>query len=408
MSEKDPALRVMKAVADYYSLHRNLRLNFINGKPNKAVEHLVSVIGPATTKVLIGSKLEMDKSELKKDFLEFIKYLEEMAIIHDEHCHVVEHKKTGDSGTKNTGKGNDAGSRSSGHNAGGSSHGGASNKAFDRDRTKSGHGRSSESTGSGKQAAREPPPCLNTKKCAGEKHYLSDCPHTGKDEDMVLLFEFKKKWDADKKKANFQTLGNNGATSEIRDGQTAYLTAENFGVKVTVLSDTGSDYSAIPRSAVEDARKRGFLFKVEVLPEPIMLNMAIRGESDKQTCSATEMLMSAMTITTPSGPLCMRGVRQIIVEEDIYYPLIGRPVLDEMGFVASQHLDSVRDKFHLHDFSHIGEELLVMGKQPLGALSKPLLMPADIPEFIEDLPDVLALAKTKKHEASGASEAARA
>jgi hypothetical protein len=75
--------------------------------------------------------------------------------------------------------------------------------------------------------------------------------------------------------------------------------------------------------------------------------------------------------------------------------LIGRPVLDEMGFVASQHLDSVRDKFHLHDFSHIGEKLLEMGKQPLGALSKLLLMPADIPEFIEDLPDVLALAKKK-------------
>jgi hypothetical protein len=33
MSEKDPALRVLKAVADYYSLHRNLRLDFINGKP---------------------------------------------------------------------------------------------------------------------------------------------------------------------------------------------------------------------------------------------------------------------------------------------------------------------------------------------------------------------------------------
>jgi hypothetical protein len=82
----------------------------------------------------------------------------------------------------------------------------------------------------------------------------------------------------------------------------------------------------------------------------------------------------------------------------------GRPVLDEIGFVASQHLDSVRDKLHLHDFSHIGEELLEMGKQPLGALSKLLLMP----EYIEDLPDVLALAKKKKHEASGASEAARA
>jgi hypothetical protein len=364
MSEKDPALRVMKAVADYYSLHKNLRLDFINGKTKRAVDHLVSVIKPATLKALIESKQHMEKSELKKDFLEFFGYLKKVAIIHDEHCHVVEHKKTGDSGMKKTGKSRDAGSRSSGHNAGGSSHGGASNKTSGRDRTKYGHGRSSDSTGTGKQSAREPPPCLNTKKCAGEKHYLSDCPHTGKDEAVVLLSEYKKKRDADKKKANFETLGNNGATSVNKDGHTLYLTAENLGVKVTVLAYTISDYSAIPRSAVNDARKHGFPLKVEVLPEPIMLNMAIRGESDKQKCSAKEMLMSAVLITTPSGTPWMRGVRQIIVEVDMNHSLIGRPVLDEMGVAASQHLDSVRDKFHLNDFSHIGEELLDMGKQP--------------------------------------------
>jgi hypothetical protein len=62
-------------------------------------------------------------------------------------------------------------------------------------------------------------------------------------------------------------------------------------VKVTVLTDTGSDYSAIPRNAVKDARKRGFPLKIEVLPDLIMLNMAIRGESDKQKCSATAMFM---------------------------------------------------------------------------------------------------------------------
>jgi hypothetical protein len=50
------------------------------------------------------------------------------------------------------------------------------------------------------------------------------------------------------------------------------------------------------------------------------------------------------------------------------HPLIGRPVLDEMGFVASQHMDFVRDKFYLHDFSHIGEELLNMVKQTWSAL----------------------------------------
>jgi hypothetical protein len=56
------------------------------------------LIRPATLKALIESKLEMDKSEVKNDFLELVKYLEEMAIVHDEHCHVVEQKKTGDSG----------------------------------------------------------------------------------------------------------------------------------------------------------------------------------------------------------------------------------------------------------------------------------------------------------------------
>jgi hypothetical protein len=53
MSEREPALRVKKAVADYYSLHRNLRLDFINGTPKKAVERLLSVIRPATLKVAV-------------------------------------------------------------------------------------------------------------------------------------------------------------------------------------------------------------------------------------------------------------------------------------------------------------------------------------------------------------------
>jgi hypothetical protein len=113
MSANDPELRITRAVADYYSLHRNMSLAFINGKPKKAVEHMMSVIIPAILKALIERNLEMDKSELKKDFFEFDLYLEKMAIIYDEHYHVVYHKKTGNSGVKYTGKSFDAGSRSS-------------------------------------------------------------------------------------------------------------------------------------------------------------------------------------------------------------------------------------------------------------------------------------------------------
>jgi hypothetical protein len=98
-------------------------------------------------------------------------------------------------------------------------------------------------------------------------------------------------------------LGNKKAAADNRYGQTTYLTAENLGVNVTVLADTSSDYSLISRSAVDDARKRGRTLKVEVLPEHVMMNMAINGKSDKQKCSAMEMLMLAVTITTPSGPV---------------------------------------------------------------------------------------------------------
>jgi hypothetical protein len=102
-------------------VYRNLRLDFISSKPKNSVEHLVSIIKPDTLKALIESKLEMDKLELKKDLLEFVAYLKKMAIIHDEHCHVVDHKKMGDSGTNNLDKNNDVGGLSSGHNLGGSS-----------------------------------------------------------------------------------------------------------------------------------------------------------------------------------------------------------------------------------------------------------------------------------------------
>jgi hypothetical protein len=117
----------------------------------------VSIIKPATLKALIESKLEMDKSHLKKDFLEFVADLEKMAIIHDEHCRVVDDKKTGDSDTKNMSKCCDAGGRSSGHNPGEFYSRGGGNKTSDRDRTKSGNGRSSDSSGTEKQSTMEPP-----------------------------------------------------------------------------------------------------------------------------------------------------------------------------------------------------------------------------------------------------------
>jgi hypothetical protein len=75
ISEKDPELRVTKAVADYYSLHRILRLDFISGKPMKTFAHMMSLIKPATFKALIESKLEMDKSVRPQEGLPRVRFI---------------------------------------------------------------------------------------------------------------------------------------------------------------------------------------------------------------------------------------------------------------------------------------------------------------------------------------------
>jgi hypothetical protein len=89
------------------------------------------------------------------------------------------------------------------------------------------------------------------------------------------------------------------------------------------------------------------------------------------------------------------------------HPLIGRPVLDEMGFVANQHLDSVRYKFHLHDFSHVDEELLDIDRQHLGALSSFYSCPRTIQSLLRTCRMCLHWQR-KKHDASGADKAERA
>jgi hypothetical protein len=64
---------------------------------------------------------------------------------------VVDHKKISDFCKKNMGKNSDVGGRGSENNTGGRAYEGTSNKAPDRDRTKFGPGRSSDSTDTGEQ-----------------------------------------------------------------------------------------------------------------------------------------------------------------------------------------------------------------------------------------------------------------
>jgi hypothetical protein len=132
----------------------------------------------------------------------------------------------------------------------GSASGGDSSKTFNRDQTKTGNGNSSDSSGTGRSLCGSLRLFLT--QSAGGSIFLSDCLHTSKKKVIIMLAEYKKERDADKKKSNLSTLRSNCAMADTRDGQISYLTSENLVVMVTVLADTGSGYSAIPRSAVMD------------------------------------------------------------------------------------------------------------------------------------------------------------
>jgi hypothetical protein len=67
------------------TLHRNLKLYLVKGKPKKAFERIVSAINPVSLMVLVESDLELDQSDLKNDLFQFIKYLEDISVVHDRH-----------------------------------------------------------------------------------------------------------------------------------------------------------------------------------------------------------------------------------------------------------------------------------------------------------------------------------
>jgi hypothetical protein len=93
----------------------------------------------------------------------------------------------------------------------------------------------------------------------------------------------------------------------------------------TVLEDTGSEYSVIPRSAVVKRKEVWFPYH----------GRGVVGADHSE-----------------HGYQGRRRQAELQCDGDTHFS------------GDCRHLDSLRDKFHLHDFSHIGKELLEMGKQP--------------------------------------------
>jgi hypothetical protein len=68
-----------------------------------------------------------------------------------------------------------------------------------------------------------------------------------------------------------------------------------------------------------------------------------------------------LVLQLAAGPLAMRNLQMVVVEAPMPNLLLGEPDLIRTGFNAKQHLGSVREQYHMTDFSTANLALTLFG-----------------------------------------------
>jgi hypothetical protein len=124
-----------------------------------------------------------------------------------------------------------------------------------------------------------------------------------------------------------------------------------YGITCTALPDLGADENILPRSVLEALESKGSFLPMRTLKGPIVFELAVKGEG-----MATEVKQQAqltVELQLSAGPLRLRNVQWLVVEQEMDEVLLGRPLLNELGIDAPTHLASVRDMFQDLDCSKI-------------------------------------------------------
>lgn len=189
-----------------------------------------------------------------------------------------------------------------------------------------------------KKAKQWTTPCLNPE-CT-EVHPLKECKNTSEEQKDDLFRKLR----ADRK-----------SLSVVRD---PYLSEGRWEVLLhdkvlaIALGDIGADYSAVPRRLVQKLVKFGSEIPESVLDSPLKLSVAVRLPKNDPIIATSKVFLS-IRLKLPCGPLCLRRVEFIVVENDMEEILLGRPLLKCLGFDLGRHLEDVRDKYHNADVSSL-------------------------------------------------------
>jgi hypothetical protein len=123
-------------------------------------------------------------------------------------------------------------------------------------------------------------------------------------------------------------------------------------VKVIALGDYGADYSAISKDLLQQLTTTGYNVGMYRLPKPIKLAACVKStRAGDIEITADRMVRMNIVISLPCGPLRLRHVGFLVVDQEMKEVLLGWPLLAALGFDLTSHLEKVFDQVDDMDIS---------------------------------------------------------
>ena len=352
--EEDPELRIISLFADYdqFLVNRNMQ-EIVKDNPKLAVQHICLLLKPVALRNKVEADLSIHRAALKKDFTGFFKYVCEEATNCDKYVPVWERKEF-----KRSESGNPAATTPKA-NSGQSSH-------------------TSSGSTSKDNVARQPPFCLNKATCPNERHYMKNCTKSTDAVKKKLIKEFR-----ENKPSAIKQLRN-----ERDDGRIDGLLMDK--VSVTVSGDYGADHAALSAKHIKLLAADDIFVPILTLQTPVVMELAVDGKDAPLKVVAKQKARVSTTLRTPQGPMRLKNIEYLVMDNDMSDVLLSRPILQSLGFNLDSHLARIKDKFHDVDMSHISfdadHELETKHANASGSLSRILLAQAqhEVPQYLDE------------------------
>ena len=357
--------------------------HLVEKKLKESTAHICSILQPPALRTRVQTALDCETESINTDWKKFFAYCLKEAVTIDKYVPLTparspvdaptQHARPSPSSAAEDSSGQQGGRRKprrggrrkeSEHSQAASSSQAASpsesrgtNASRNQAATPPGSATSSQRSASSAATSsrtRSPPKCLNTK-CDGY-HLLKHCPKTSLEERRTLLEHWRESRAAGSLKAMAQTPE---ATKEVRSPQASPEVLKGVladTVDVLVNLDSGAAHSALSVTHLDACNKAQLFIPIQTLEVPIEMRLAVNkntGGSDS-TCTVWRKARLSLTMDTPTGPLRLRNVNFLVMEEPMDEILISRPVLREMGYDPNKYVGAVRDQFQDAELSHVG------------------------------------------------------